>query len=288
MGLPVPIEVWTGAPGHTCVPTWVGSSLGSPEIRGIEAVFPVPSKSPGLQGSSCRPDPAASHRCHPYGGAHRPRRAQYQPGYRAPQLLPEQPRPAAGAPAPLSGEGSRAGAAWPRGDRAGRRRRAGAGQEVMQSPPFSPPPPPRRSPASQQACLVSGVTERRKGGVSRYTGGAGGLGSGGASRRRARVGITLAGSPGYPNEAAAEVVLTALREWLEQHKDKVRPGPSRGKWTGWDGGGIPALLTSPMSHCGELGCPVPSPGISSHASPSYIPLPFPQPVSLRSYQEPLL
>ncbi|XP_032975423.1 ADP-ribose glycohydrolase MACROD1 isoform X1 [Rhinolophus ferrumequinum] len=26
---------------------------------------------------------------------------------------------------------------------------------------------------------------------------------------------------GYPNEAAAEVVLTALREWLEQHKDKV-------------------------------------------------------------------
>lgn len=27
---------------------------------------------------------------------------------------------------------------------------------------------------------------------------------------------------GYPNEAAAEVVLTVLREWLEQHKDKVR------------------------------------------------------------------
>ncbi|XP_074192641.1 ADP-ribose glycohydrolase MACROD1 isoform X4 [Rhinolophus sinicus] len=26
---------------------------------------------------------------------------------------------------------------------------------------------------------------------------------------------------GYPNEAAAEVVLTALREWLEQHKDKA-------------------------------------------------------------------
>ncbi|XP_059566274.1 ADP-ribose glycohydrolase MACROD1 isoform X3 [Myotis daubentonii] len=26
---------------------------------------------------------------------------------------------------------------------------------------------------------------------------------------------------GYPNEAAAEVVLAALREWLEQHKDKV-------------------------------------------------------------------
>lgn len=28
---------------------------------------------------------------------------------------------------------------------------------------------------------------------------------------------------GYPNEGAAEVVLAALREWLEQHKDKVRP-----------------------------------------------------------------
>ncbi|XP_069422219.1 ADP-ribose glycohydrolase MACROD1 isoform X1 [Ovis canadensis] len=27
---------------------------------------------------------------------------------------------------------------------------------------------------------------------------------------------------GYPNEAAAEVVLTALREWLEQHKDKAQ------------------------------------------------------------------
>lgn len=27
---------------------------------------------------------------------------------------------------------------------------------------------------------------------------------------------------GYPNEEAAEVVLATLREWLEQHKDKVR------------------------------------------------------------------
>lgn len=53
MGLPVPIEVWTGAPGHTCVPTWVGSSLGSPEIRGIEAVFPVPSRA-----QACREAPA--------------------------------------------------------------------------------------------------------------------------------------------------------------------------------------------------------------------------------------
>uniref|UniRef100_A0A8B9X5U3 Mono-ADP ribosylhydrolase 1 n=1 Tax=Bos mutus grunniens TaxID=30521 RepID=A0A8B9X5U3_BOSMU len=41
---------------------------------------------------------------------------------------------------------------------------------------------------------------------------------------------------GYPNEAAAEVVLTALREWLEQHKDKVRPGSSRREWTEVGGG----------------------------------------------------
>lgn len=39
---------------------------------------------------------------------------------------------------------------------------------------------------------------------------------------------------GYPNEAAADVVLAALREWLEQHKDKVRPGRSRGDRMGWD------------------------------------------------------
>lgn len=49
-------------------------------------------------------------------------------------------------------------------------------------------------------------------------------------------GLILTGSPGYPNEAAAEVVLTALREWLEQHKDKVRPVPSRGDGTGWGSG----------------------------------------------------
>ncbi|XP_023559691.1 O-acetyl-ADP-ribose deacetylase MACROD1 isoform X2 [Octodon degus] len=29
---------------------------------------------------------------------------------------------------------------------------------------------------------------------------------------------------GYPNEAAADVVLTTLREWLEQHKDKIPQG----------------------------------------------------------------
>uniref|UniRef100_A0A8C2XWS2 Macro domain-containing protein n=1 Tax=Capra hircus TaxID=9925 RepID=A0A8C2XWS2_CAPHI len=46
---------------------------------------------------------AAGQVCHPHGGTHRPRRAERQPGCRAPQLLPEQPRPAAGAPAPLGG-----------------------------------------------------------------------------------------------------------------------------------------------------------------------------------------
>ncbi|XP_010836389.1 PREDICTED: O-acetyl-ADP-ribose deacetylase MACROD1 [Bison bison bison] len=50
---------------------------------------------------------------------------------------------------------------------------------------------------------------------------------------------------GYPNEAAAEVVLTALREWLEQHKDKVRPGSSRREWTEVGGG---AHVTSPTRH----------------------------------------
>lgn len=54
---------------------------------------------------------------------------------------------------------------------------------------------------------------------------------------------------GYPNEEAAEVVLAALREWLEQHKDKVRPesGRQRGCRRGgrlvlsWCGGLVPAL-----------------------------------------------
>uniref|UniRef100_A0A667GS83 Mono-ADP ribosylhydrolase 1 n=1 Tax=Lynx canadensis TaxID=61383 RepID=A0A667GS83_LYNCA len=40
-------------------------------------------------------------------------------------------------------------------------------------------------------------------------------------RARAQTHSRPAGSPGYPSEAAAEVVLAALREWLEQHKDKV-------------------------------------------------------------------
>lgn len=37
---------------------------------------------------------------------------------------------------------------------------------------------------------------------------------------------------GYPNEEAAEVVLAALREWLEQHKDKV----SRERMVGGEAG----------------------------------------------------
>lgn len=53
MGLPMPSEVWIGAPGHTCVPTWVGSSLGSLEIRGVEGVFPFPSRA-----QACRETPA--------------------------------------------------------------------------------------------------------------------------------------------------------------------------------------------------------------------------------------
>lgn len=62
----------------------------------------------------------------------------------------------------------------------------------------------------------------------------------------------LAGCPGYPNEAAAEIVLATLREWLEQHKDKVSPGPI---WGGprWGGGVHPGPLTSPASHRREQG-----------------------------------
>lgn len=37
---------------------------------------------------------------------------------------------------------------------------------------------------------------------------------------------------GYPNEEAAEVVLATLREWLEQHKDKVRPDRAAGRKAG--------------------------------------------------------
>lgn len=62
------------------------------------------------------------------------------------------------------------------------------------------------------------------------------LASRGAARGGPEPGLTLTWSPGYPNAAAAEVVLTTLREWLEQNKDKVRLGPSRGDWTGWRGG----------------------------------------------------
>lgn len=65
----------------------------------------------------------------------------------------------------------------------------------------------------------------------------GGAGVGGAARGGARdtLGPTVP-SAGYPNEAAAEVVLTALREWLEQHKDKVRPGSSRRARRKWAAG----------------------------------------------------
>lgn len=52
-------------------------------------------------------------------------------------------------------------------------------------------------------------------------------------------------SAGYPNEAAAEVVLTTLREWLEQHKDKVRPGPSQEDQTGVGGGAHPGPADQP-------------------------------------------
>ena len=52
-------------------------------------------------------------------------------------------------------------------------------------------------------------------------------------------------SAGYPNEAAAEVVLTTLREWLEQHKDKVRPGPSQEDRTGVGGGAHPGPADQP-------------------------------------------
>lgn len=42
---------------------------------------------------------------------------------------------------------------------------------------------------------------------------------------------------GYPNEAAAEIVLATLREWLEQHKDKVRLERSVGSEAG---AGVPS------------------------------------------------
>ncbi|XP_011797997.1 PREDICTED: O-acetyl-ADP-ribose deacetylase MACROD1 isoform X1 [Colobus angolensis palliatus] len=53
---------------------------------------------------------------------------------------------------------------------------------------------------------------------------------------------------GYPCEAAAEVVLATLREWLEQHKDKVSPGPGRGR------GPHPGQSDQPPSSPRESGC----------------------------------
>lgn len=73
--------------------------------------------------------PSPPRRRHPHGGTHRLRRAQRQPGCRAPQLLPEQPGPAAGAPPPLGGEGRPAG-------EGGRR-----GAVTMFQPPLTPPRP---------------------------------------------------------------------------------------------------------------------------------------------------
>lgn len=84
---------------------------------------------------------------------------------------------------------------------------------------------------------------------------AGRSGRGRAARGGARDSLGPAvWSAGYPNEAAAEVVLTALREWLEQHKDKVRPGSGRRERTEVGGG---AHVTSTIRHlqgvCRALG-----------------------------------
>lgn len=98
--------------------------------------------------------------------------------------------------------------------------------------PFSLPLIPRRSPASALECSVS----ERKGADGR----------GRTARGGARDSLGPAvWSAGYPNEAAAEVVLTALREWLEQHKDKVRPGSGRRERMEVGGG---AHVTSTTRH----------------------------------------
>ena len=80
-----------------CRPGW-GPSPGSLRTWGGGGLFPVRSRaqagrreSRGPDGAPGRSDLVASHRCHPHGGTHRPRRAQRQPGCRAPQLLLEQP-----------------------------------------------------------------------------------------------------------------------------------------------------------------------------------------------------
>lgn len=56
---------------------------------------------------------------------------------------------------------------------------------------------------------------------------------------------------GYPNEGAAEVVLAALREWLEQHKDKVRAERTFSKETG--AGELSKELVPPVGTCPSRG-----------------------------------
>lgn len=161
VGLLLSMKAWVWAPKHTVCPQ--GRVLPWGGWRGPRLAEP----SPGFCDPS-QPDLAASCRCHPHGGAHRARTAQRQPGCRAPQLLPEQPRPAVGAPAPLCGEGAGGGAAVVGGSRVEERARSSrwagwGGAMTLYSSPL-PSTPARHSPASPPACLVSGVTERREGG----------------------------------------------------------------------------------------------------------------------------
>ena len=147
MGLRVCRGVGLGSRAHLCVLMGEVLPRGVSELGG-RGLFLVPSRALACWRERWGPreapgwsDLVASHRCHPHGGTHRPRRAQRHPGCRAPQLRPEQPRPVAGAPAPLRGEGRQAAAEW--GATRGRGRRggglAGGGAESDAVPnPFSP------------------------------------------------------------------------------------------------------------------------------------------------------
>lgn len=155
-------------------------------------------------------------------------------------------------------------------------KQVGGGGAVTQSSSPLPSTPARRSPASPLACLVSGVTERRKGGWAVASPCKRRGGAGGAEGREwvlcgLEPGLTLVGPTGYPNEAAAEAVLATLREWLEQHKDKVRSGPHGDGQKGQGGRRSRVPLTSPVSHCPGQGCRAPSRGVSGHYSPSCMP-----------------
>ena len=110
---------------------------------------------------------------------------------------------------------------------------------------------------------MSGVW-KRKGGGGQGAGARAEEGRGEAAVGGPSPGLTPAPPAGYPNEAAAEVVLTALREWLEQHKDKVRPGPSPGDQTRVGHGGE---LQPRRPERQALGAPT-SPGLC-------VPSPFP-------------